>query len=79
MFIYLKFHGGAPNILTGLDKILMYVNMMNSRAISFKDEKNTEVLTTGHVKTRFTVVLAKSLTGKFFKSMLVIKGLKEST
>ena len=51
----------------------MYVDMMNSKTISFKGEKNTEVLTTGHLK---TVVLTISLAGKFLKSMLVIKGLK---
>ena len=32
-----------------MDETLMYVDMMNSRTISFKGEKNTEVLTTGHL------------------------------
>ena len=59
-----------------MDEIPMYVAMMNSRTISFKGEKNTEVLTTGHLKTRFIVVLTISLAGKFLKSKLVIKGLK---
>jgi len=59
-----------------MDETPMYVDMMNSRTISFKGEKNTEVLTTGHQKTRFTVVLTISLAGKILKSLLVLKGLK---
>ena len=54
----------------------MCVDMMNYRTILFKDEKNTEVLPAGHLKTRLSVVLTISLVGKFLKSMLVIKELK---
>ena len=51
--------------------------MMNTRTISFKGEKNTEVHTTGHLKSRLTVVFTICSSGKILKTLIILKGLKK--
>lgn len=59
-----------------MDETPVYIDMMSSRTISFQGEKSVEVTGTGHAKTRFTVVLLVSASGRVFKSMVIIKGRK---
>ena len=60
-----------------MDETPIYIDMMNSRTISFKGEKNTEVHTTGYQKTKITVVITISLTGEMLRTFVILKGLKK--
>jgi len=60
-----------------MDETPVYIDMVGSRTISFKGEKNTEVNTTGNSKSRITVVLCISKNGNMMKSMVILKGLKK--
>lgn len=64
------------NVVLNMDETPIYIDMMNSRTISFKGEKNTEACGTGHEKTRLTVVLCLANDGEFLKTMIILKGLK---
>ncbi|KAI5151365.1 hypothetical protein ENBRE01_2090 [Enteropsectra breve] len=59
-----------------MDETPVYIDMIGSRTIAFKGEKNIEVITTGHTKTRLTVVLCISKSGQMLKSLVILKGLK---
>ncbi|KAI5153060.1 hypothetical protein ENBRE01_3124 [Enteropsectra breve] len=65
------------NNIINMDETPVYIDMMATRTISFKGEKNTEALGTGHNKTRLTVVLAITASGRFLKTMVILKGLKK--
>ena len=60
-----------------MDETPIYINMMCSRTISFKGEKNTEAHTTGHQRTKITVVIAISLAGEMLRTFVILKGLKK--
>ena len=60
-----------------MDETPVHIDMMSTRTISFKGEKNTEVHTTGNQKTRMTVVLTVNSAGKMLKGLVIVKGLKK--
>lgn len=64
------------HMVINMDETPVYVDMMATRTISFTGEKNTEAHSTGHNKTRLTVVLAITASGKFLKTMVILKNLK---
>jgi hypothetical protein len=51
--------------------------MLSSTTISFVGEKNTEAIGTGHGKSRLSVVLAISASGRMLKTLVILKGLKK--
>jgi transposase-like protein len=59
-----------------MDETPVYIDMMSNTTISFKGEKTTEAVNTGNSKTRFTVVVTISSSGKLLKAMVIIKGRK---
>ena len=59
-----------------MDETPVYIDMLDSTTISFKGEKNVEANGTGHGKTRFSVVLAISASGKMLRTLVILKGLK---
>lgn len=61
-----------------MDETPVYIDMMQTRTISFKGEKNTEANSSGNQKTRLTVALAINSAGKMLKAMVILKGLKKS-
>ena len=60
-----------------MSKTPVYIDMMQTRTISFKIKKNTEATSSGHEKTRLTVVLGISIDGTFLRSMVILRGLKK--
>ncbi|RWR99335.1 uncharacterized protein B4U79_05366, partial [Dinothrombium tinctorium] len=60
-----------------LETTPVYINMTSSTTISFTCEKNIEATHTGNTRTRFTVVLSVSASGKVLKTMVILKGLKK--
>ncbi|RWS00071.1 pogo transposable element with KRAB domain-like protein [Dinothrombium tinctorium] len=60
-----------------MDETPVYNNMTSSTTISFTCEKNIEATHTGNTRTRFTVVLSVSASGKVLKTMVILKGLKK--
>ena len=63
-------------MIFNMDETPVYIDMLNSTTISFKGEKNVEANGTGHGKTRFSVVLAISASGKMLRTLVILKGLK---
>jgi hypothetical protein len=65
-----------PEMIFNMDETPVYIDMLSSTTISFKGEKNVEANGTGNGKTRFSVVLGISASGKMLKSLIILKGLK---
>ena len=63
-------------MIFNMDETPVYIDMLDSTIISFKGEKNVEANGTGHGKTRFSVVLAISASGKMLRTLVILKGLK---
>ncbi|KAI5152361.1 hypothetical protein ENBRE01_3223 [Enteropsectra breve] len=68
----------SANNIINMDETPVYIDMMSSRTISFKGEKNTEAHSTGHNKTRITVVLSITAEGHILKTLVILKGLKKT-
>ena len=72
----LKSSGIRADQIINIDETPIFIDMLGARTISFKGEKNTEFVSNGHQKTRLTVVIAIYASGKFLKTLLILKGLK---
>jgi hypothetical protein len=69
---------GIPaEYIYNMDETPCYLDMASSKTLAFKGEKNIEGSDTGHAKTRFTVVLTVSMSGRVLKTMVILKGLKK--
>ena len=60
-----------------MDETPCYVDMVGTSTLHFKGEKNVDGQTTGHDKTRFTVVITIDANGRVLKSLVILKGLKK--
>jgi transposase-like protein len=67
----------TADLIFNMDEVPVYIDMLSSQTISFKGEKTTEANTTGHTKTRLTVVLLVSAAGEQLKTMVILRGLKK--
>ena len=59
-----------------MDEIPVYIDMVSSKTLEFTGNKNVDEASTGHDKSRFTVAITASCSGKVFKSSVILKGLK---
>lgn len=75
--IKIKTAGLSTNQIYNMDETACYFDMSFGRTLHFKGEKTVDGLDTGHSKNRFTVVLCISASGKFVKTMIILKGLKK--
>jgi hypothetical protein len=64
-------------VVYNMDETPIYIDMMQSRTLSFTGEKNTEAYTTGNLKTKISVVIAISSEGTVLRGMAILKGLKK--
>jgi hypothetical protein len=67
----------TADLIFNMDEVPVYIDMLSSQTISFKGEKTTEANTTGHTRTRLTVVLLVSAAGEQLKTMVILRGLKK--
>jgi hypothetical protein len=59
-----------------MDETPVYMDMVGSTTIDFKGGRNVDGAHTGHEKSRFTVVMCSSMSGRLTKTMVIFKGLK---
>lgn len=59
-----------------MDETPMYIDMVSDTTLEFKGIKNVDGMSTGHEKSRFTVTLTISASGKKLKAYVIFKGLK---
>ncbi len=69
--------GSAKNfIVWNMDQMPVYMDSPKNRTYEFKGKKNVCVKTTGHEKTRLTVMLCADNSGRKLKPGIIFKGLK---
>ncbi len=59
-----------------MDETPCFFDMANDTTLHFKGDKNVDGVDTGNRKSRFTVTLTVSLSGKVVKSQIIFKNLK---
>ena len=59
-----------------MDDTPVYINMVSPTTLDFIGNKNLDGATTGNEKSRFTVVITVSASGKMLKAYVIFKGLK---
>ena len=59
-----------------MDETPVYIDMISSTTLEFKGGKNVNGASTGHEKSRFTVAITTSASGKMLKGYVIFKGLK---
>ncbi len=69
--------GLTADVIVNMDETPCYFDMCSERTLSFKGEKNVPGVDTGHRKSRFTVVLAVTASGRVLKSLVIFKNLKK--
>ncbi len=74
---FLSTYSILANILNA-DETPMWFDMVGSKTLDFIGTKTVSLVTTGHDKTRFTVLLTIAANGNFLKAYVVFKGLKKA-
>ena len=59
------------------DETPAYFDMLNSKTIEFVGAKSVDLITTGHDKTRFTVLLTIAASGLCLNANFVFRGAKK--
>lgn len=66
-----------PKNILNMDETPCYFDMLGDSTLHFKGAKSVEGLTTGHSKSRFTVVLCTTMSGIYLRTTVIFKGLKK--
>ena len=70
-------HGLDADHIFNMDETPCYTDMVGQQTIHFQGSRNVDGTHTGHEKSRFTVALCASLSGRMIKSYIIFKNLKK--